>query len=167
MKNYGALELAMWSTAIALLVWAVLRLATWTPATVGQGHAVAGEVARRGASSSLINAAAEVTVNRNPFRIDRRPADVAFGMIYTGAAAAGQDVQPVISHPRPLLVLAGIIGGPPWLALVEGLPGLSGSLLVQAGEVIGDLRIRGVGPDAVSIQGPDTTWNLPLKKSMP
>jgi len=61
------------------------------------------------------------------------------------------------------LALAGIIGGPPWEALLTGLPGKDGSFLVRQGDVIDGFRLRSVGRDSVVVQASDTTWRLAVK----
>jgi hypothetical protein len=63
-----------------------------------------------------------------------------------------------------VLVLAGTVGGPPWAALVEGIPGREGAVLVRAGDVLGTLTVRTVKRDTVTIQARDTVWRLSLKK---
>ena len=98
---------------------------------------------------AALRRAADSVVVGDPFRIARKPARVAFG------------TPPVNAPPTPLriqLTLGGIIGGPPWRAILDGIPMLEGSTVVAAGETIGGLRIRAVRRDTVVVQGMDTTW---------
>lgn len=62
--------------------------------------------------------------------------------------------------PKPRLVLRGLVGGPPWNAILEGVPGHDGSYVVSVGDSVGGLKIRSVHPNGVVIRGMDTTWNL-------
>ena len=55
--------------------------------------------------------------------------------------------------------------GPPWQALLEGVPGREGTaVVVRRGDVLGDLRIRDVTGTTVTVVGPDTTWRLTVRK---
>ena len=67
------------------------------------------------------------------------------------------------SQPKPRLSLNGLVGGPPWEAIVEGLPGHEGSYVVRAGDSVGGLKIRSVRHDGATIRGMDTTWVLKLE----
>jgi hypothetical protein len=67
--------------------------------------------------------------------------------------------------PKPNLTLRGLVGGPPWDAILEGLPGHEGSYVVRAGDSVGGLRIRSVRRDGVTIRGMDTTWLLKLGRA--
>lgn len=107
-----------------------------------------------------LEAAALKVIESDPFRLDRRPPSVAFG-----AQPAQVEVQPAAEPPpRPTLALTGIIGGPPWQAIVEGVPGRDGAVLVRGGDVLGNLRIRTIGPDGVVVEGLDTVWTLTLRR---
>lgn len=99
-------------------------------------------------------------IDHDPFRVERRPAAVAYRPDLETAAPT----QPVPRQPRPALALAGTVGGPPWSALVEGVPGRDGAVLVRAGDVLGLLTVRTVKRDTVIVQARDTTWRLSLKK---
>lgn len=105
-------------------------------------------------------AAVRRIAEHDPFRIDHRPASASYRPDLETAAPT----QPVQPPPRPVLVLAGTVGGPPWAALVEGIPGREGAVLVRAGDVLGTLTVRTVKRDTVTIQARDTVWRLSLKK---
>jgi hypothetical protein len=98
-----------------------------------------------------IAAASRMVTMRNPFRFARRPAEVRFGEAAT---------EPVAGPPRqvPQLALLGTVGGPPWQAVVRGLPGRPGPHVVRAGDSAGTLLVEFVGRDSVRFRGPDTTW---------
>jgi hypothetical protein len=106
--------------------------------------------------------AAERTAARNPFRLDRRPAPVGFG----AQAAYETGMAPPAPPPafRPPLAVGGIVG-PPWEAVLEGVPGREGGVVVRSGSTLGELRVRSVSRDLVVVQGPDTTWRLSIKKA--
>jgi hypothetical protein len=75
--------------------------------------------------------------------------------------------QSVVAHVRPTLVLRGIIGGPPWQAIVDGIPGQSAGAIVRQGMAFDAITIRTVTRDTVFVQSPDTSWKLTLARSAP
>ena len=66
--------------------------------------------------------------------------------------------------PKPKLVLRGIVGGPPWDAIIEGLPNREGSFVLRSGDSVSGLKVRSVRADRVTIRGMDTTWILKLDR---
>ena len=158
------LELLLWALALSLALMAGIRV---RPGGF-RGNAVAAAATApapvgRVAAESL-TAASTVIVERDLFRLDRRPSSVP----YAPTAVDGPPSQ-VARPPRPTLVVTGIVGGPPWEALVDGIPGRPASVVVRRGDVFGDstgrLVVRRVGPDTVIIAGMDTTWTLTVRKA--
>jgi len=98
-------------------------------------------------------------IQRDPFRLARRPSQVPF--IADTVAAA---VSTAPKAPAPPLVLAGIVGGPPWSAVIEGVPGRDGPVVVHRGDTLAGLRIRDVRRDRAIVSSPDTTWVLTIKR---
>jgi hypothetical protein len=95
--------------------------------------------------------------NRDPFRVDHTPARARFD---PWASAHQQSVPPPPAPPRPALRLVGMIGGPPWTALVEGIPGREDGVLLRLGEEAGGIRMTRLYGDTVEFTGFDTTWAL-------
>jgi hypothetical protein len=60
----------------------------------------------------------------------------------------------------PTLALAGITGGPPWTALIEGVPGHEAGVLLRQGESAGGITATRIGRDSVHLTGLDTNWVL-------
>lgn len=106
-----------------------------------------------------LETAAKTVSASDPFRLERRPSSVAYGSVPDGASAAPPPPKP----PKPGLALAGVVGGPPWVALLDGVPGKNGSVVVHAGDSVAGLKVRSLGPDGITITGFDTTWKLTLK----
>jgi len=102
-------------------------------------------------------------VDSDPFRLDRKPAAVAYGV--TPDTLANRAAAPPAA-PRPPLVLVGIVG-PPWRALVDGVPGHDGSMVLRAGQSIAGLRVRDVTAATTTISTTDTTWHLAVKRTWP
>jgi hypothetical protein len=109
-----------------------------------------------------LRAAADTTVENDPFRLSNSPPDV-------DATARSNGPRPAApSHPpRPVLVLKAITGGPPWQAIVSGIPGQNGDALVAPGAAFGVLTVQSITRDAVVVRAPDTTWTLSLKRNSP
>jgi hypothetical protein len=104
-----------------------------------------------------IKSATTRIVERDLFRLDRHPSNVAYQAELQGTRVP--PAPPNIPHPR--LILVGTIGGPPWVALLAGLPGHEGvSTLVHGGESFSGLKIGSIGRDSIVVQGSDTTWRL-------
>lgn len=106
----------------------------------------------------------ETIAANDPFRLSSRPAAVRFDargdLTVPGAPAA-------VVASRPQLVVKGIVGGPPWQAIVDGLPGQPPGTIVAAGATFERLVVRAVSRDSVIVQGPDTTWTLTLNRPKP
>jgi hypothetical protein len=104
-------------------------------------------------------------VDTDPFRLDRRPAAVAYD-----PALAGKDGAPVaiVRPPRPALVLKGVVGAghpPVWVALLDGVPGHAVTAVVRAGDTLGGLTVRHIGRDTVVVSATDTTWRLTVRQA--
>jgi hypothetical protein len=109
-------------------------------------------------AESLARASAYVVAN-DPFRLSHQPATVAYSPALEGLAP-----PPVARAPRPNFVLRGIIGGPPWSAIVDGIPGRDGSTVLRKGDSVAAFVVRAVRRDTVTIKGADTTWQLTVKR---
>jgi hypothetical protein len=118
-------------------------------------------------------AQAERTINAgNPFRLDRVPAPIGFSRPGGMGMAPGAGMMPGMMPapppyeppppPRPRLLVSGIVG-PPWQALLEGVPGREGAVVVRAGDVLGELRVREITGTTVVVASPDTTWRLTVR----
>ncbi len=107
----------------------------------------------------LLRAAAETTTANDPFRLSNTPPDINATARNARAAPSRQ--------PHPTLVLKAITGGPPWQALVAGMPGQNGDALVAPGAAYGALTVQSITRDTVIVRAQDTTWILSLKRSAP
>jgi hypothetical protein len=94
-------------------------------------------------------------VERNPFRLTRRPDE-------RPTERAAVEVGPLY---RPSLRLAAVMGGPPWKALLAGVPRAHGLVVVAPGDVVDSLTVLRISRDTVHLRGPDTTWTLVLPRT--
>jgi hypothetical protein len=106
--------------------------------------------------------AEDLTVTNDPFRLANAPASVRFTPNNeNGGVGSVAAVAPSI---RPNMTLKAIVGGPPWQAIVDGIPGQAQGTLVRTGNAFDKLVARAVTRDSVIIQGPDTTWVLSFRR---
>lgn len=122
--------------------------------------ALRGVSEARRANADSLRAAATTVAMHDPFRVDHQPSSVAYRPELEGVAPS----PPAPKPPKPHLMVAGIIGGPPWQALLDSVPGRDGSVLVHKGDTLGGLRVRFIGRDTVVVQGVDTTWRLIVRQ---
>ena len=112
------------------------------------------------APTPLPNAAAHdsalgAIIEGNLFRRDRSPAVVT-------AQPAASPPKAIIQ--RPHLELRGLMGGPPWQVLLDGVPGHQSSVLMRVGQSIGGITVTAVNAGTVVLNGADTIWQLTLRK---
>ncbi len=157
-------ERLLWGTTLALLATAVgvamrprprARTAFVVAALPALPAPARHDAARRADAAEI--------VGNDPFRLSREPAPTPFEP--GKANAALPPAAP--SAPRASFILRGVVGGPPWEALVEGFPARPGPLLVRQGERIGDLYVRLIKRDTVVIGATDTTWRLGVSRGWP
>lgn len=158
------LERCAWTVAVAATVVAARSWYVISRSAQAQAPAIwpVPEAARPISADSLAVLTSRI-VDNDPFRIDRKPADVAYGV--TADSIANRALA-AAAAPRPSLVLVGIVG-PPWRALVDGIPGHDGSMVLGAGQSVAGLRVRDVTATAATISGTDTTWHLTVKRTWP
>jgi hypothetical protein len=153
----------LWLTCIALMAATVHAIATsvrMDPVAV----AAAVPVPRIPPlpDSALLQQAADSLRQRNPFRLDRMPTARPFG---TPEPTEAPPVPVVAEVQRPVASVVGIVGGPPWKALIEGLPGQETGALLAAGEEWNGFLVKWIRRDSVMLVTPDTTLILILKQA--
>lgn len=152
-------ERGLWGVAGLGMAVAIIgtRMAMATPAAVTPviWNASHGPVSLAHESLEVF---ARTIVRGDPFRIERAPAAVPY---QAGPSPETGGTPPTPA--KPPLALAGLIGGPPWAAILEGMPGQTGSVIARTGDVFGALRVRHIDHDGAVITGMDTTWILTLK----
>jgi len=153
-------EQLLWAATFAAAMGGILVMQRqWTP-SVAQAPAPPRNTAAPIVSRRLAITEGQILeiIEGDLFRSDRHAAASDRGPV----AQSPVPGKPVL--PRPSLVLRGIVGGPPWDAIVEGIPNHDGAYVVRAGETVGALNVRSVRRDGVIIRGMDTTWTLRLAR---
>lgn len=95
-------------------------------------------------------------VERNIFQPRGTAATVSIGEVTSVATTP--------APPRPILSLLGIVGGPPWSAIVAGVPGRDGAVVMRLADTLSGLRIATIRRDTVVVRSRDTTWTLSLPR---
>lgn len=149
------------------LVW-LAAFKAWTAAVPASPRPLPGPPSAI-ASSVLFDTAAlrsnaAVIRDRDPFRLERKPAQVRYDP-WAHAPIAVAVVQPTVQ--RPTLFLVGILGGPPWQAVIEGIPGREVGVVMRPGEDAAGIRLIGINGDTAVLRGLDTTWVLTPKRAWP
>lgn len=153
----------LWASTIVVVLFLPLG---WRFGVSSSDYAIrpfpSGERAAPRAPVDSVRAAAARVVEHDPFRLDHHPATVHYRPEQEGGAQ--QSPPPPPKPPKPHLALSGIVGGPPWSAILDSVPGRDGGVLVRKGDTLGGLRVRSVGRDTVIVQGADTVWKLTVKR---
>ena len=97
---------------------------------------------------------------RPVFRADRRQASVAFDPDRSREPAPAA----APAEPRPALTVAGIVIGRDSAVLLDGAPGVEGSLVLRRGDTAAGLRVVEITEDRVVIRERDTTWRLRVRE---
>jgi len=161
--NRRRMEAMLWILALAVALLGAQRWRRAEPAAAAPPGALSATPPEpRLVPRERLAAAARAVVGGNPFRLDRVPAPIGFGQPGMAPGETGFVPPP---PPRPQLALTGIVG-PPWQAVLEGVPGREGTpVVVRRGDVLGELRIREVNRTTVVVSAPDTTWRLTVRRA--
>lgn len=151
------IERALWGSTAATLATAFALINAGRAGKASQLNAPSAVrlVLPPFADADTLEAAVGIIAAENLFRPERSGAD---SERIAPAPMPGQPMAPG----KPKLVLRGVLGGPPWDALIDGIPGHDGALVVRAGQTVAGFTVRAVRRDTVFIRGFDTTWALTL-----
>lgn len=137
--------------------WAAL------PSGSAQRRSIPSALGRsRPADTAGLAASAGLVWAANPFRTDRKPTKNRFTPWEPALVIAPPPGPPPAA--RPILTLIGLIGGPPWSAVVEGVPNQPGGVVLSqtdSGGLIKLIRVRG---DTAFLSGLDTAWALTYRR---
>lgn len=159
--NTQRIDVAMAVTGIFFVGLAVFRLAEVEISDANAiDRSVYLELVSVDSSQNVVSEYDATSLNgRNPFRFSNRPASVRYGEMPVPTV----DTE----RYRPELALRATVGGPPWTALISGLPGRSSIAVVKVGEKIDSLYIQNITHSTAIVRGPDTTWVLSLSRGQP
>jgi hypothetical protein len=157
--NGRTMERLLWSCAVLAVSAALLGLRAAEPHAGGaMALPVIATTPTHPAADALDSAVADIA-DRNLFRPERASAEERESSAAAPAMAMGAPSS------KPHLVLKGVLGGPPWDAVLEGIPGREGAVVIRAGESVGGVSVRAIRRDTAYVRGFDTTWALPLSRT--
>ncbi len=130
-----------WQTMVGLAALLAVPLAAQSPAPLAQG-------------AGLLRLASSTT----PFRLDRRPPGVRYGLPAVPPPAPSPP-----RPPKPALQLTGVVWGAEPAAIVEGVPGIEGPAVFTVGQIVGGIGLTRLKPDQAEFAGVDTTWVLKVR----
>ena len=146
----------LWAAALA---FAIIAAGRWDspelPAQSSARSLLAARLEIRAPAADPVSA--QFIAAHDPFRLERKPSAVSYG-----SDPESTPLPP--TPPKPQLVLVGVLGGPPWQALIDGLPGRAGTAVVRQGDQIGELTIERIRSHSVRVSGLDTTWTLTVRR---
>lgn len=152
---------------LASVLFALAAVARWrgsdpaasAPSTIALSTRSRAELV----SDSALAEAEGLTVHNDPFRLSNTPPDVRYDPAGEAAqlARGGAAVPPPL---RPTFALRAIVGGPPWHAVIDGIPGQPSGTVTRQGAQFDRILVRSVSRDSVILQGPDTSWVLRFGK---
>jgi hypothetical protein len=99
--------------------------------------------------------AADSAIDNDLFRSDRAAPLPA-------ATVAAPTAAPKPAPPK--LVLRGIVGGPPWDVIIDGLPGHAAGAVVRDGESVSGILVHVATRDTVHVRGMDSSWTLVFQR---
>lgn len=113
-------------------------------------------------SDDSLAGAEELIATNDPFRLSNSAPTVRYDPANDGVNVSNGNVA--LPAPRPTLVLKAIVGGPPWRAVIDGIPGQPAGAIVEQGNRFDKLIVRAVTRDSVIVKGSDTSWVLSFRK---
>ncbi len=96
---------------------------------------------------------------RSPFRTG----DATAG----GATALSDAVQAPPAVPLAPITVQAIVGGPPWGALLLGLPGTAGPRVVRPGDRFDPVQVMEIQAERVTLASTDSSWSIALPGRRP
>ena len=156
MNRFHALIATAWTLASVVGLGAIWGWATAVPLVPREqrrAFQAAGPVAPP--DTTGLGAAAAMLRDHDPFRVERKPTKLRFNPWEPAAAAV-----PARAPQRPALGLMGLVGGPPWNALIQGIPGREAGVVLSVGDSVSGVRLDRIHGDTAFVSGLDTTWTL-------
>jgi hypothetical protein len=158
--NHRWLASILWLSAVGIVA-ATLRFGFVqdTPTTTRESVVLAASPREQATSAEALRGARIILDRRNPFRLATR---------LPSGALEGSPSAPATGPLRPTFQFQGAVGSRGrWEAVVTGLLGREGSVVVRTGDTIAGLRVSGITRDTLIMRSIDTTWRLTVKTTWP
>lgn len=111
--------------------------------------------ARRWAAPDARGEWASGTVAANPFRSTRDAAPLPFG-----------SVAPVVldAPPAPVQITVTGVAGPPWAAIVQGLPSRPQGMVLRPGQRVAGIEVVHISQAGVRLRSADSVWTVGVRR---
>lgn len=160
--NVNIMSAGLLATSAVLAAVSIVRWNSAIPGSVADRILVASlRGSAEPATDSALAEAEERTVVNDPFRLSNTPSSLRYDPAVDNPT--GGIGSPVIAQSRPSLVLKAIVGGPPWQAVIDGIPGQPPGTLAVQGSRFDHFLIKAITRDSVIVQGVDTAWVLSFR----
>jgi hypothetical protein len=155
-NRYQALIAGAWTLAVVAGVASTWAWSTAVPAVPREPRKAYPAVPIPPPDTAGLAQAAAALRDRDPFRFERKPTKVRFNPWEPTGVTAAAPRAPA----RPTLGLVGVLGGPPWNALLKGVPGREAGVVLGVGESVNGIKLTRMHGDTAFVSGFDTTWVL-------
>jgi hypothetical protein len=85
-----------------------------------------------------------------------------FGRLTQSSRTPGMPMRPPVVAGK--LELRGVVGGPPWIAVIAGLPGVNGAASLRVGDSVAGYSVTNISRDSVKLRRASTRFTLGLTK---
>jgi hypothetical protein len=153
-------ETALWFLLLILGASAFARNITSLPSDEVQDRTTdPGVLSGIPRDRAALTRRSDSAVARAPFRLGTGRSLLRFGE----TPPEPRPVDGVALYPD--VRVSAIVGGPPWQAVLQGVPGVTGDVVVRRGDRVGELSIGAITVTSVRLVSPDTSWlaMLPLR----
>lgn len=143
---------------VASMAVAIVRTPRGVSALEAQTRMEGGDVGKR--ATPAPTARHENALRRSVFRLD--------GALPGELVATAPDVPPPPTQlPSYAVSVRAITGGPPWRAILVGLPGAPEMRVVRPGDRFGPIEVRGILREHVMLVSADSSWHVSLPARRP
>jgi hypothetical protein len=146
-RHHRALRFAVAGATLLLVAKGALRYRHAIAQQANVSHLPASH--GRGWSVDSLNAAAAVAARSQAFGAARP-------QVPRTQRADARPTPPVPSGPMP--VLQGVLGGPPWSAIVAGLPSMPSPVVLRPGDTVAGFIVGRMTRDTVVLRGAGRTY---------
>jgi hypothetical protein len=171
MRPRISLPVGLWLAALALGGGAAAAFRDpAAPADAAVTASAAAPALPAATDRNRLRADAAVLRDRDPFRLARAPTAYRVGAppplpaFPQATPLAAPEYTPPPAPVQAPLSVSGIVGGPPWQAVLENVPGAGRAVPLAAGEASNGVRVLWIRGDSVAVQTADGTSVLTLKQ---
>jgi hypothetical protein len=170
MRPRISLPTGLWLAALTLGTAAAAAFRDPPAVTAAPAASLAAPAPPPAQDRNRLRTDAALLRDRDPFRLARAPTAFRLGAppplpaFPQPTPSAGTEYTPPPPPPPAPLTVSGIVGGPPWQAVLENVPGAGRAVLLAAGEASSGVRVLWIRGDSVAVSSAGGTVVLTLKQ---